>query len=90
MFGGRVASDRLVVLEAPAGRFLGAGDLDRMDFGGEATRVTGGGGVVVGAQREGVDLLAAQLVAVGHVLRRLDHLDVCVAGEQDRVRSRCT
>ena len=35
-------------------------------------------GVLLRAQREGVDLLARQLVAVGDVLRRPDHLDVGV------------
>ncbi len=86
LLGRRVAPDRLVVLKAATGVFLVAGDLDRMDLGREPTRVTGGGGMLVRAQREGVDLLAAQLITVGHVLRGLDHLDVRIAGQQNRVR----
>ena len=53
-----------------------------MDLLRQVARVARGGGVVVGTQREGVDLLARQLVAVGHVLRGLHHLDVRVAGQQ--------
>jgi hypothetical protein len=53
-----------------------------MDFLRQSTRVAGGGRVPVRTKGKGVDLLASQLVSVGHVLRRLDHLDVGVASQQ--------
>ena len=68
-----------------AGSLRVAGDLDRVDLRGQAPRVARRRGVAVRAQREGVDLLAGELVAVGDVLGRLDHLDVGVAGQQGRV-----
>ena len=46
----------------------------------------GGLGVLLRAQRERVDLLASQPVAVGHVLRGLDHGNVGVAGQQLWIR----
>ena len=64
----------------------GGGDLPRMDLLRQPSRVAGGRSVLLGAEREGVDLLAGQPVAIGDVLRRLDHLDVRVAREQRRVR----
>ena len=73
------------MLEGAGGLLAGAGDLDRMDLRRQSAGVTRGRGVLLGAQRKGVDLLAGQRVAVGHVLRRLDHLDVRVAGQQRRV-----
>ena len=82
----RVVADALVVLERARRLLAGGGDLDRLDLFGEAARVAGGGRVLVGAQREGVDLLARQLVAVGDVLRGPHHVDVRVTGEQRRVR----
>ena len=53
-----------------------------MDLEREPARITGGRGVLLRPQREGVDLLASQLVAIRHVLRGLDHLDVCVPGKE--------
>ena len=86
LLGARVVADALVVLEGPRGLPAGRGDLDRLDLGGEPSRVARGRRLQLGAQREGVDLLACELVAVGDVLRRLDHLDVGVPGQQCRVR----
>ena len=40
---------------------------------------------MVGSVGEGVDLLAGQLVAIGHVLGRPDHVDVDVLLQQGRV-----
>ena len=84
LLGGGVSPDDLVVLEGPAGALAGARDLYGMDLGRQAARISSRGGMLVGAQGEGVDLLSGQLVAVGHVLGRLDHLDVGIAGEQAR------
>ena len=60
----------------------GRRDLDRMDLLRQPPGVASRGSVLVRAQREGVDLLTRELVEVGHVLRRLHHLDVGVAGQQ--------
>ena len=50
----------------------GRGDRDGHDLFGEPARVAGGAGVLLGAQRERVDLLATELVAIGDVLRGFD------------------
>ena len=74
------------MLECSRGLLAAARDLDRMDLLRQAPGVAGGGGVLVGAQSERVDLLTRQLVAVGDVLRGLHHVHVCVTREQVRVR----
>jgi hypothetical protein len=63
----------------------GRGDRDGHDLFVEPARVAGGAGVLLGAQRERVDLFATELVAIGDVLRGFDHADVGVAAQQDGV-----
>ena len=81
LLGRGVVANRLVVLEGARRQLARRRDLDRVDLLAEATGVTGGRRVPVRAKREGVDLLARELVAIGDVLRRLHHLDVGVAGK---------
>jgi hypothetical protein len=85
LLGSRVGPDTLVVLERPCGQLLRSGNLDRMDLQSKPPRVARGRSPMVRKQRERVDLLAGQSVAVRHVLCRLDHLDVNVPGQQHRV-----
>ena len=66
-----VVADALVVLERARRLLAPRRDLNRMDLVGEPARVARRSGVLVRAEREGVDLLARQLVFVGDVLGRL-------------------
>ena len=86
LLGRRVRANAFVVLERAPGLLAARRDLDRMDLQREPSRIARRGRVQVGAQREGVDLLAGQLVVVGDVLRGPHHVDVRVSGEQGRVR----
>ena len=82
----RVVADRLVVLEGARLGLAGGRDLDRVDLLGKPPGVAGRGSVLMRAQREGIDLLPRQLIAIGDVLSRLHHVDVGVTGEQVRIR----
>ena len=48
----------------------------------QAARIPGGGGVPVGTEGEGVDVLPSEFVLVSHVLSCADHLDVGVACQE--------
>ena len=80
-----MGTDELVVLE-PAGGVPVGGDVDGRDLAGESTAGLGRGRVLVGSQRERVDLLAGNLVDVGEFLRGLDHRHVCLTLEQLGIR----
>lgn len=84
--GRGVPTDPLVVLKRPTRLVAGGRDVDGVDLGRQPTRIAGCRGMLMRAQGESVDLLSGQLVAVGHVLCRLDHRDVGVSGEKHGVR----